>query len=242
MDEGGLNKVFCLNRPPGHHAERNKAMGFCLFNNIAVAAKKAQHEYDLQRIAIIDWDVHHGNGTQNALYEEDGVLFISIHQSPAYPGSGYIEEKGKGAGEGYTVNIPLPGGSGDQEYLKAFKEIIIPVINEYKPQLIMVSAGQDAHENDPLAGMSLTEEGFYYMAVAIKELSEEHSGGKVLLCLEGGYHLQAQANSVGKIIEGLSQTKVSIDSSNYDFNPENATVKRIEQVKEKMKNYWDSLG
>lgn len=240
--EGSARKVFALVRPPGHHAEKDRAMGFCLFNNIAIAARVAQRDFGLKKIAIIDWDVHHGNGTQNAFYEDDGVLFISLHQSPAYPGTGHIDDTGNGKGEGFNINIPLSGGNGDGDYLKIFQDIVVPVLEDYGPQLIMVSAGQDSHIKDPLAGMNVTEEGYFYMAAALKEVARESAEGRMLLCLEGGYHLEAQSKSVGKVIESLSRAEVDFKAAAQNIASGPAVDKRIEQVKEKMSPYWPSLG
>ncbi len=188
------NRVcFSLGRPPGHHAEADKGMGFCLFNNIAIAAKVAIKEFDLKRILIIDFDVHHGNGTQNTFYNDNKVFFISIHQSPAYPGTGDSEEKGEGFGAGYNLNIPMPPNCGDLEYEEAFKNIIEPVVNDYKPELLLISAGFDAYFQDPLANMNLTEKGYKMMSIYIKKMADKHCNGKAVFCLEGGYHLEGQA-------------------------------------------------
>lgn len=197
-----LNVCFSLGRPPGHHAEPHLSMGFCLFNNIAIAARLAQEEYGLKRILILDWDVHHGNGTQKTFYHQDNVLFISVHQSPAYPGTGHIYETGAGAGAGYNVNIPLPPGSGDAEYSRAFIEIVRPLAERYQPELVMISAGQDAYHGDPLATMALTYKGFAEMARHAKEIAGP-AGGKIVLTLEGGYHLRGQAEAVITVLSEL---------------------------------------
>lgn len=193
---GKLDVCFSLGRPPGHHAEPNQAMGFCLFNNIAIAARLAREEFGLSRVLILDWDVHHGNGTQRTFYHDPGVLFISVHQSPAYPNTGHIHETGEGPGRGYNVNIPLPPGCGDPEYNRVFTEIIRPVADRYKPELIMVSAGQDIYHDDPLASMRVSYQGFANLARHVREMAEAHCGGKVVLCLEGGYNLRGQAEAV----------------------------------------------
>ncbi len=190
------NKVcFSLGRPPGHHAEPSHGMGFCLFNNIAIAARVAMKEFKLKKILILDFDVHHGNGTQTAFYKDNKVLFISIHQSPAYPGTGRVDEKGEGKGVGYNINIPLPPNSGDLEYEDVFKKIIEPAVDEFKPEIILVSAGFDAYYQDPLANMNLTEEGYRMMSQSIKKMADKHCKNRIVFCLEGGYHLAGQAKA-----------------------------------------------
>ena len=200
---GKMDVCFSLGRPPGHHAEPQRAMGFCLFNNIALAARLAQEEFGLKRIMILDWDVHHGNGTQKIFYHDPGVLFVSVHQNPAFPGTGHIQETGKGAGEGYNVNIPLPPGCSDPEYDRVFSEIIRPLADRYQPELLLVSAGQDAYHDDPLASMLVSYKGFANMARHAKEIAGEYTGGKIVLTLEGGYHLRGQAEAVVTIMSEL---------------------------------------
>jgi acetoin utilization deacetylase AcuC-like enzyme len=193
---GELSSAFALVRPPGHHATAGYAKGFCLFNNIAIAAKYALEKYNLERILIVDFDVHHGNGTQEAFYDDPGVMYISTHEYPFYPGSGAVEETGSGNARGTNVNIPLPAGCGDAEYLKVFEQVIIPLARRFKPQLILVSAGYDGHWADPLAMMELTVSGFGQMAGAIKGLADELCDGRLAFTLEGGYNLNALAASV----------------------------------------------
>ncbi len=239
--EGNYQKVFSLGRPPGHHAEKNRAMGFCLFNNIAIAARVAQKDYGFNRIAIVDWDVHHGNGTQNTFYDEAGVLFISLHQSPAFPGTGKLDEVGSGEGEGYTVNIPLPGGCQNHDYYQVFQQVVIPILREYRPELVMISSGYDSHHQDPLAGMLLTEDGYHGMASALKKIAEDYAQERMLLCLEGGYNLQALANSVGNVIEALNQKEDTFQLEQMQLGKAPSAEKRIEQVLQKHSSYWDSL-
>jgi acetoin utilization deacetylase AcuC-like enzyme len=193
---GEVASAFALVRPPGHHATARRAMGFCLFNNLAVATECALARYNLERIAIIDFDVHHGNGTQENFYDNPQVLYISTHESPFYPGTGDIEETGSGAAKGTKVNIPLPAGCGDNEYLSVFEQIVVPVTKRFKPQLILVSAGYDPHWADVLALMQVTTTGFTQMVRIIKGLADEFCRGRIVICLEGGYHLQALAYSV----------------------------------------------
>ena len=193
---GKVNSAFALVRPPGHHATATAAMGFCLFNNIAIAARHAIKKQKLEKVAIIDFDVHHGNGTQEAFDSDPQVLYISTHQYPHYPGSGTIYETGSGAAQGSKVNIPLPAGSGDDEYRQVFEQIIVPVTKRFRPELILVSAGYDAHWADHLAMMEVSVTGFAQIARFIKSLADELCQGRIVLTLEGGYNLKAQALAV----------------------------------------------
>ena len=194
--QGRVQNAFCAVRPPGHHAESSHAMGFCLFNNVAIAARYLQEHHGLERIAIVDWDVHHGNGTQRTFYEDASVFFFSTHQHPYYPGTGKAYETGAGRGTGYTKNVPLPAGMGDTEYLQIFNTVLRPALKAYRPEAIIVSAGFDAHRDDPLAGMNLTTEGYVALTRVVKEIAGEFCQGRVLSCLEGGYNLEALAASV----------------------------------------------
>lgn len=193
--DGIALRSFLLARPPGHHATPQRGMGFCIFNTIAVAAAHAL-ERGISRVMIIDWDVHHGNGTQDAFYDSDQVLFVSLHQTPLYPGSGAASERGAGRGSGYTINVPLRAGGGDEVYTTAFEDVVVPAARDYKPELVLVSAGFDAHAADPLAGMRVTESGFVEMARRARDISEMHAGGKLIAFLEGGYDPPALARSV----------------------------------------------
>ena len=194
MTEHG--SAYALVRPPGHHATATQAMGFCLFNNVAIAARYALSKFNLERIAIVDFDVHHGNGTQETFYDDPRVLYISTHEFPLYPGTGGIEETGIREARGTTVNIPLPAGSGDEQYLNVFEQIITPIVRRFSPQLILVSAGYDAHWSDRLAMMEVSVTGFVRMAETIKRLSDELCDGHLVFTLEGGYPLTALAASV----------------------------------------------
>ena len=193
---GRFANAFCAVRPPGHHAESDRAMGFCLLNNIAVAARYLQRQHNLSRAMIIDWDVHHGNGTQHIFEEDPTVFYFSVHQFPLYPGTGRADEHGRGAGEGYTLNCPLPPGQGDDEYISVFEKSLRPAVEAFRPDFILVSAGFDAHRDDPLANMRVTEEGFGEMTRMVKDWARLHCQGRVLSCLEGGYNLEALARSV----------------------------------------------
>jgi len=193
---GGLTNAFCAVRPPGHHAESNRAMGFCLFNNVAIGARYLQRRYNLSRVMIIDWDVHHGNGTQHIFEDDPTVFYFSIHQFPLYPGTGRADERGRGAGEGYTLNCPLPPGRGDEEYVSVFEKNLRPAVEAFRPEFILISAGFDAHRDDPLANMRVTEKGFGEMTRKVMEWARFQCQGRVLSCLEGGYNLEALARSV----------------------------------------------
>jgi len=201
--KGEVNNAFCAVRPPGHHAERDHAMGFCLFNNVAVAARYAQMKHGLEKILIVDWDVHHGNGTQSAFYNDPSVLYFSIHQYPHYPGTGSRNQTGEGEGAGFTLNHPLPAGSGDREYLEAIEKVLIPAASDFAPDLILISAGFDAHKDDPLAGMQVTEKGFSGMTESLVRLAERHAHGRIVSALEGGYDLSALKRSVRAHLSAL---------------------------------------
>jgi acetoin utilization deacetylase AcuC-like enzyme len=193
---GEVASAFALVRPPGHHATSRYAKGFCLFNNIAIATNYALDKYKLERLLIIDFDVHHGNGTQDTFYDNPQVMYISTHEYPFYPGTGHIDETGRGDAEGTNVNIPLPAGCGDAEYIKAFEQIIVPLARRFNPQLILGSAGYDNHWADPLAMMQVSVSGFGQMVGIIKGLADELCGGRLAFALEGGYNLEALAASV----------------------------------------------
>lgn len=209
---GDMTYSFALVRPPGHHAVRSAAMGFCIFNNIAIAARDAIAKYKLDRVIIVDFDVHHGNGTQDAFYNESDVLYFSTHQYPFYPGSGDVDEIGSGEGQGYTVDVPMPGGCGDGEYMRAFEEVLVPVAKRYKPQLILVSAGYDAHWADSISSMQVTTTGYARMATILKGLADELCGSKLVFALEGGYNVEALAESVDATINVLLDTPKTYDT------------------------------
>jgi acetoin utilization deacetylase AcuC-like enzyme len=226
----GNNAAFCALRPPGHHAERARAMGFCLFNNIAVASAHALAERGAERVLILDWDVHHGNGTAEIFDDSDRVLYVSIHQSPLYPGTGAADEVGSGAGEGYTINLPVPPGSGSDDFLSLVQNVVVPVGREYGPGLIGISAGYDAHRDDPLAGCNVDERAYADMAASMRELAAELEV-PLLVCLEGGYELEALASSVVATIGALN------DSS----EPRRAPPEPARPYAGRLRRYWPSL-
>ena len=198
-----VDHVFCAVRPPGHHAEAGHAMGFCLFNNVAIAARYVQKRYELSRVLIVDWDVHHGNGTQHSFEEDPSVLFFSTHQFPHYPGTGRATERGRGAGEGFTINVPMDAGEGDEEYRAVFQKTLVPAADAFKPEFVIISAGFDAHQDDPLASMGLTEEGYEDLTGIVAGIAKRHANGRILSSLEGGYHLASLAASVDRHIRAL---------------------------------------
>ncbi len=198
-----FEKIIIAGRPPGHHAEYNRAMGFCLINNSAIAAQAAIEKYNLNRVAIIDWDVHHGNGTQHIFYNRKDVFYISLHQYPFYPGTGTSSETGEGEGEGFTLNYPLPYGSGDDKYLEIFYNDLLNRLDKYNPQFIIIICGFDAHRDDILGGMKLSEEAFGLMSALVAEKAEKYCDGKIISFIEGGYSPEANGKSLCQHIKGL---------------------------------------
>jgi len=241
VHSGELNNAFALIRPPGHHAERAQAMGFCLFNNVAVAARYAQEHLGLHRILVVDWDLHHGNGTQHSFEEDPSILYFSSHQYPYYPGTGSLTEVGRGKGEGFTVNVPLSMGYGDREYLGIFERILRPVTIEFNPEIILVSAGFDIYMEDPLGGMRVTPTGFAGLTRSIMQMANECCGGKVVITLEGGYNLQGLRDSVKAVLKelaGLKETRIADLLARAD---QQALDHVIKQVKKVQGRYWKGL-
>jgi acetoin utilization deacetylase AcuC-like enzyme len=240
---GELDNAFAFVRPPGHHAESNQAMGFCLFNNVAIAAGYALKTHKLRKALIIDWDLHHGNGTQHSFYERADVLYFSTHQFPYYPGTGYVNEVGSGTGKGFTVNVPLSPGPGDAEYMQIFEDILEPIAMEYKPDIVFVSAGFDIYYQDPLGGMQVTPEGFANLAKIVLEFAKETCKGKVVFVLEGGYHLDGLRDSVKEVLKTM---RGDILAGGRDENIRQGVDHRmidaiIKKVKEAQKPFWKNL-
>ncbi len=231
---GRVRNGFAMVRPPGHHAERDRAMGFCLFNNIAVGAAYLRQRHGLERVLVMDWDVHHGNGTQHSFYRDPGVLFLSTHRYPFYPGTGALDEVGSGEGVGYTVNIPLPGGFGDADYEAAFEAVVAPIAEEYAPQFVLISAGFDPHARDPLGGMAVTEAGFARMARTLLGVAERCAGGRCVAVLEGGYDLEAIRNSSAAVLSQLMGATTPIPEA----VGESRAAPVIEAVRRVQREYW----
>lgn len=205
--KGEANSAFALVRPPGHHAEPVRARGFCLLNNVAVAAAHAQAKLGLERVLIIDWDAHHGNGTQDIFWADPDVLFFDTHcAAPFYPGSGHLEEVGDGLGEGYTINVPLPESAGDIAFEKAFREILVPAAEHFKPDLVLVSAGFDPHRND--MALNLSYDGFKVITSIVQEIADTHCNGRLAFVLEGGYNLTSLSHGVHAVLEVLAGGEV----------------------------------
>jgi acetoin utilization deacetylase AcuC-like enzyme len=234
---GSAPAAFSAHRPPGHHALSTRAMGFCLFNNIAIAAQHALDNRALERVMIVDWDVHHGNGTNDIFHSAPEVLFVSIHQSPLYPGTGSARDAGSGEGLGYTVNLPVPPGSDDADYMSLIDHVIVPLARAYEPQLMLISAGYDAHIDDPLAECHVTEAGYAAMTRSLRRASAELQAP--LGCvLEGGYALRALARSVAATMEVLAEPLTAAGAGADDVRL--APVAR--SARERLSTYWPALA
>jgi len=230
---------FALVRPPGHHAERARSMGFCIFNNIAVAARYLQIEWGLDRILIADFDLHHGNGTQRSFYSDPSVLYFSTHQFPYYPGTGWYEETGDGDGKGYTVNVPMSYGMNDDDYVFAFREVLAPIAHLYGPDILLVSAGFDIYRDDPLGGMSVTESGFSELARIILDIAARCCNAKVLFVLEGGYDVAGLARGVKAVITTMKGSPEFTYEGRRD--PCRAIVDLVKDVKKELSPHWGDL-
>jgi len=252
--DGRASGAFAFLRPPGHHAEADRARGFCIFNNIAVAAAHALEARGLERVMIVDWDVHHGNGTMHSFYDSPQVLYMSVHQYPHYPGTGRIEEIGAGEGRGYTVNVPLPGGQDDADYLAVFRELFLPIGRQYRPQLLLVSAGFDVHRHDPLAGMDVSNRGFRRMTELLLALTAESGPDRLAILLEGGYDLTALTEGAASVLEALldgapAGKEVGGRSANGSDTPEGegegqpgpTTVRVMAEARRVLAPFWTGL-
>ena len=238
---GDLHNAFALVRPPGHHAERFQAKGFCLFNNVAIGARWAQKNFGISRILIVDWDLHHGNGTQHCFEEDPSVLYFSTHQYPYYPGSGAFDEVGRGKGRGFTVNVPLTIGHGDGEYMTIYEELLQPIGLEFRPELILVSAGFDTHYGDPLGGMNVTPKGFAGLTRMVMNIAERCCGGKVVLTLEGGYNISGESDSVKEVLRELADLSVTDPRDIMALANQEMIGFLLERVKSVQSAYWKSL-
>jgi acetoin utilization deacetylase AcuC-like enzyme len=234
---GQAQNAFALVRPPGHHAEPDRAMGFCFFNNAAIAAEAALRR-GARRVLIHDWDVHHGNGTQACFYRRRDVLYQSVHQYPFYPGTGAAREVGEGEGQGFTVNCGMPGGQGDADYGAAFHDLFLPVASAFQPDLVIVSAGFDPHRDDPLGGMRVTERGFAAMCSALRDLAGASCQGRLVLLLEGGYSLEGLAQSVHACLEILAGQR----TESFPDGASLAGALAIEESRAALRPHWKALG
>ena len=233
--EKKLDNAFALIRPPGHHAEADAARGFCIFNNIAIAAQSLVRRFGLKRILIVDYDLHHGNGTQHSFEERADVLYFSTHQFPHYPGTGYWAETGKGRGAGYTVNVPLSPGKSDRDFLYIFRRLLAPIARAFEPEFILVSVGYDIYAGDPLGGMELTIDGFGALAAEIQGLAGSLSGGRVLYVLEGGYDLIGERDGVRRTLLALTGGESPAPAG---LSVSAATEAELAPVFKTQKKYW----
>ncbi len=241
LQEGPIKQAYALIRPPGHHAGIEQAMGFCLYNNVAIAARYAREVFGIERVAIVDWDVHHGNGTQEIFYSDPHVLFISMHEASYYPlDAGHMTELGRDSGEGYNINIPLPPATGEEGYRMAIEELVLPILEQYRPQLLLVSAGQDSNGLDPLSRMMMMRPGFRYMAKAFRELANRICGGRLVLFQEGGYSLPYLPIATLGVMEGLMNCEVDFhDPHVIPIRPiVGELVDAITQCKQTFSPYW----
>jgi acetoin utilization deacetylase AcuC-like enzyme len=236
---GTIANGFALVRPPGHHAEAHRAMGFCLFNNVAVGAAYARRKYGLERILIIDWDLHHGNGTQHSFWNDREILYFSTHQYPYYPGTGGLDETGGKEAPGFTVNVPLAGGCLDEDYVQIFERILLPVGRQFRPDLVLISAGFDTYYEDPLGAMMVTPRGFARLTRLVLELARDVCRNRLLLVLEGGYHLEGLRQSVRAVLQELTgHSLLSSEETRRDSRPDLPVVQRVWSVQ---KNFWKRM-
>jgi len=238
---GEVRNAFALIRPPGHHAERDRAMGFCIFNNEAIAAKYALKAHGLEKVLIVDWDLHHGNGIQHIFYEDPHVLYFSVHRHPFYPWGGGVQEVGEGEGEGYTVNIPLEAGCSDACYGNVFRHLLSPIARQYRPELLLVAAGFDIHYSDPIRSMNVTTEGFARMTALLMEMAADLCEGRLVIILEGGYNPQALRDSVEMVLWELTDSSMinkgemqQVEEAQYE-----EIAEAIQRVKGVQSRYWN---
>jgi acetoin utilization deacetylase AcuC-like enzyme len=239
---GRVGAGLALVRPPGHHAEADRAMGFCLFNNVAVAARALQAEDGVDRALILDWDVHHGNGTQHCFEEDPSVLYVSTHQYPYYPGTGAASETGRGRGAGFTVNIPMPAGCGDAEYVGALQRILIPAARAFRPDFLLVSCGFDAHRDDPLADMRVTADGYKALAAIVRHLSDGLCGGRLAFILEGGYALSGVREGSAAVLDAALAPQAPDLPPAVDLDPGSSLEAIVESVVQVHHGSFPNLG
>jgi acetoin utilization deacetylase AcuC-like enzyme len=241
--DGRVDNAFALVRPPGHHAEAYTAAGFCIFNNVAIGARYALAKGLAKKILIVDWDVHHGNGTQHSFYDDNQVLYFSTHQAHFYPGTGHVHETGQGAGAGYTINCPLTYGADDGFFLRIFRKLLVPVTRQYKPDLILVSAGFDTHEDDPLGSMRMTARGYAALTRILMNEADAACGGKIVFTLEGGYSLNALAVSIKAILKEL-RDETCLTTEELDEMEQSTHVRsnaELDRVIEQLQPFWSGL-
>jgi acetoin utilization deacetylase AcuC-like enzyme len=232
---GGIDSGFALVRPPGHHAEADRGMGFCIYNNVAVAARYAQKKGLARKVLIVDWDLHHGNGTQHTFEADDTVLYFSTHQYPFYPGTGRAEEVGRDKGAGRTVNVPLPGGQGDADFLYIYESLLGPIAEQFQPDLVLVSAGFDIYSGDPLGSMRVTEQGFGDIMGCLLKMAGTLCRGRILATLEGGYHVEGEAQGIRSVLNTLSGQASPLPAG---ASPSRTTERIVEQVRACHRPYW----
>ena len=240
--KGDVNNAFALIRPPGHHSGRNYGGGFCYFNNIAIMVRYLHEKYHLKRFMILDWDVHHGNGTQDIFYEDPTVLYFSTHQMPLYPGTGYLDEIGDGEGKGYNVNVPLPPGTSGANYVYILDELFTPLAEAFKPEVIAISAGQDAYFNDPIANLNFTVHTYADITRKVMNIAQNICGGRIAMVLEGGYHLEAVPRAIAGIVATLAE--IQGYEITEPMKPPQQTLgrevrSRVEKIKSILAEYWD---
>lgn len=237
---GDVDNAFAFVRPPGHHAESGSAAGFCIFNNVAIGAMHAILQYGMKKILVVDWDLHHGNGTQHSFYNDPRVLYFSTHQYPYYPGTGGLDEIGYGPGEGFTVNVPLRGGAGDGDYVKIFRKILEPLAGKFNPELVLLSAGFDIYQHDPLGSMQVTPDGFAALARILLNIADSCCDGRFVATLEGGYNIQGLTKSVKAVLEEMldetHHTEEQLVASEQNVN--SGTDGVIGRVVQKISPFW----
>ncbi len=237
---GDVDNAFAFVRPPGHHAESGAAAGFCIFNNVAIGAMHAILQHNMKRVLVVDWDLHHGNGTQHSFYNDPRVLYFSTHQYPYYPGTGAMDEIGRGSGKGYTINVPLDGGAGDSEYVKIFRRILAPIALEFQPEIVLVSAGFDTYFQDPLGSMRVTPQGFAALMRILMNVADSCCQGRLVAVLEGGYHVQGLTKSAKAVLEEmLDEIHCSEEQlADYERNANDEINSVISRVAKTIAPFW----